>query len=231
MPGVSLPRPGRPVPDAEDGHEDAVNASLATVPTADLVGRAVAGEQTAWDALVDRYGRLVLNICRSYRLGDADVHDVSQTVWLRLVEHLAHLRKPDALPGWLATTTRRHCLLLLRTTSRHPVHELPGDDQLVDEEDEPDEAVLRAERQAALRAAFSELPPRHQDLLRLLMADPPFPYHEISRRLGLPVGSIGPTRARCLDKLRTSPALTACIATGPDVDIDLDNRDQDRSPR
>jgi RNA polymerase sigma factor (sigma-70 family) len=201
------------------------------IPTAELVRRAAGGDQGAWNALVDRFSRLVVDISRRYRLSDADVHDVSQTVWLRLVEHLTELRDPNALPGWLATTTRHHCLLVLRTSSRHRMVELPAADLLVDDNDDMDEALLRAERRAVLRAAFGELPARCQELLGLLAADNPVPYEEIGRRLGMKVGSIGPTRARCLEKLRGSPTLAAYVASEPDATISLDDGDESRSTR
>lgn len=199
-------------------------------PTAELVRRAAGGDQWAWDALVDRYGRLVVDVARRYRLPDADVHDVSQTVWLRLVEHLSDLRDPDALPGWLATTTRHQCLRILRTGSRHRTVELPVADLLVNDDDELDEALLRAERGAALRVAFGELPARCQELLGLLVADDAVPYAEVGRRLGMKVGSIGPTRARCLEKLRSSPALVALVVAERGATIGLDG-DESGDPR
>lgn len=184
--------------------------------TAELVLRAAEGDQTAWDALVNRFSRMVVEICRRYRLSDADVHDVSQTVWLRLVEHLAQLREPAALPGWLATTTRHQSLHVLRTASAHRTTELPAADLLVDDDEAMDEAILRAERRAALRAALGGLPDRCRQLLEMLAADEPVRYEEIARRLDMKIGSIGPTRARCLEKLRTSPALVAFVAAEND---------------
>jgi RNA polymerase sigma factor (sigma-70 family) len=200
-------------------------------PTAELVGRAAGGDQSAWDGLVDRFSRLVVEICRRYRLSDADVYDVSQTVWLRLVEHLADLRTPEALPGWLATTTRHQCLLLLRTGNRHRTVTLPEADLLVDDDDGVDDALLRAERRAVLLAAFGQLSPRCQELLGLLVAEDPIPYEEIGRRLGMKVGSIGPTRARCLEKLRSTPPLMAYVASEGATRIGLDDGDESRSRR
>jgi RNA polymerase sigma factor (sigma-70 family) len=197
--------------------------------TAELVRLAAGGDQGAWDALVDRFSRMVVEISRRYRLSDADVHDVSQTVWLRLVEHLADLRTPEALPGWLATTTRNQCVFVLRSGSRHRTVELPDADLLVDDEDDIDDALLRAERRTVLRAAFRELPPRCQELLGLLVADDPIPYEEIGRRLDMKIGSIGPTRARCLEKLRSTPMLVAYVASEGDTRISLDDGDESRS--
>jgi len=180
----------------------------------DLVTRAREGDKQAWDALVERYAPLVWSICRRYRLGTADTSDVGQNVWLRLVEQLDKIRDPAALPGWLATTTRRECCRTLREARRRQVA-----GHVLDVENIPDprsgiaeDELLLAEYQAALREAFDHLPPSCQQLITLLMADPPVPYAEISARLGIPVGSIGPTRGRCLDKLRSYPAIAALIS-------------------
>jgi RNA polymerase sigma factor (sigma-70 family) len=181
----------------------------------DLVTRASHGDKRAWDALVERYSPLIWSICRRYRLSDADAEDTGQTVWLRAAGQLGAIRDPAALPGWLATVTRRECLRILRTVPG-PLTAWNGPDA----ETIPDERaataeqqLLTAERHAALRAAFSDLPPRCQQLVRLLIQDPPVPYAEISARLGIPIGSIGPTRRRCLDKLRCHPAIAALIST------------------
>ena len=182
----------------------------------DLVGRARKGDKQAWDTLVDRYAPLIWSICRRHRLGGADADDVSQTVWLRLIDQLGKIRDPAALPGWLATTTRRECGQVLRTARGPRVSAYPlaaenmPDEQGVTAEQE----LLAAETHAALREAFGQLPPRCQQLITLLTEDPPMPYTEISARLGIPVGSIGPTRRRCLDKLRRHPAITALINAG-----------------
>ncbi|HEV2935747.1 MAG TPA: sigma-70 family RNA polymerase sigma factor [Streptosporangiaceae bacterium] len=179
----------------------------------DLVIRARNGERAAWDALVERYSPLVWSICRRWQLDRIDAQDVGQAVWVRLVEQLDNLRDPAALPGWLATTTTRECYRVLGSTGR-PVFDGPAFDtenlpdvQTATAEDE----VLLAERHAALREAFAGLPPDCQRLLALLMADPPVPYAEISSRLGIAVGSIGPYRSRILDKLRRHPAIAALI--------------------
>ena len=178
---------------------------------ADLVTSARNGDKQAWDGLVERYAPLIWSICRRYRLGGAAAEDVGQAVWLYLVEHLDSLRDPDALPGWLATTTRHECCRVLRAPCK-----LPTDGQGL--ENMPDERtataeheLLVAERNAALREAFARLPPGYQRLLAMLIADPPVPYTEISARLGIPVGSIGPNRHRYLDRLRRDPAIARLI--------------------
>ena len=178
-----------------------------------LVTRARNGERQAWDALVERYAPLIWSICRRHRLEPADAEDAAQNVWLKLVDHLDSLRVPAALPAWLATTTRRECGRILRTARRpcdagHALAAgvIPDNHAQAAEQD-----LLAAERHAALREAFGQLPPGCQQLLALLIEDPALSYAEISARLGVPVGSIGPSRRRCLDKLRRHPAITALI--------------------
>jgi RNA polymerase sigma factor (sigma-70 family) len=184
-----------------------------SLPVTDLVTRARNGEKQAWDALVERYAPLIWSICRRYRLSRADAEDVSQAVWLRLVDHLDHLRDPAALPGWLATTTRHECGRVLRAAGGPPAFEqVLGVESIADTQTATaEQELLAAERQAALREAFTRLPPGCRQLLALLMADPPVPYAEISARLGISIGSIGPNRSRCLDRLRRDPVIAALI--------------------
>jgi len=176
-----------------------------------LVTRAQDGDQQAWDALVERYASLIWSICRRHQLGDADAHDVSQNVWLHLVDQLGNLRDPAALPGWLATTAARECIKALRAARR-----LHGAGHVLEADNIPDyqsgiveQELLLAERHAALREAFIHLPQGCQQLLTLLIKDPPMPYLQISAAVGIPVGSIGPSRSRCLQKLRRHPAIAA----------------------
>ena len=180
----------------------------------DLVGRAKNGEQQAWDELVERYAPLIWSICRRFRLEGADAEDVSQAVWLTLVSSLDRLRDPAALPGWLVTTTQRECGRARRAAGTRPENRY-----MLATEDLPDtgiaaveEELLRAERNAAFRDALTRLPPGYQRLLTLLMADPPVPYAEISAKLGIATGSIGPTRRRCLDRLGRDPAIIALVS-------------------
>ena len=177
-----------------------------------LVKRASNGDQAAWDALVDRYTNLLWSVARGYRLERADAADVIQVAWLRLVEHLPRLRDPERVGAWLATTVRRECLQVIATRKRRggPVEDdiltgLPDDSAPVDAK------LLAEERDRALWQAFAAMPERCQRLLRILMADPPPSYHDVAETLTMPVGSIGPTRARCLDRLR---ALLDDVNTG-----------------
>lgn len=177
-----------------------------------LVTRAAGYDQEAWNEIVDRYIPLVWAICVRYRLSRHDAEDVCQSVWLLLVEQLEKLREPAALPGWLATTTRHECLRVLRAADRY---DLSADEPDGADDTSLDEAVITAERDAALRVAFAELPPRCRRLLTLLISDPPLPYAQISSVLQMRIGSIGPQRARCLDRLRRSRHLTGFADDGP----------------
>jgi RNA polymerase sigma factor (sigma-70 family) len=180
-----------------------------------LVARARDGDQHAWNELVERYAPLVWSICHRYRLSRSDIDDVGQTVWLRLVEHLATLRQPAALPGWIATTTQRECFRILRAARRHDSFGSQLDGQLSREQQAVliEQEIIAAELSAALRAALGELPLRCRQLLSMLISDPPRSYAEISAALPIPIGSIGPQRARCLDRLRHSPPLAALSDT------------------
>jgi RNA polymerase sigma factor (sigma-70 family) len=184
---------------------------------ADLVARARNGDKQAWDALVERYAPLVWSICRRHGLGDADAEDVGQNVWLKLVDQLETIRVPAALAGWLATTTRRECGRLLRAAPRARETGQADGIQAIPDGHAPaaEEELLAAERHAALREVLTHLPPCCQQLITLLTRDPAPPYAQISTRLGIPEGSIGPSRARCLDKLRRHPAIAALTNPTP----------------
>jgi RNA polymerase sigma factor (sigma-70 family) len=168
-----------------------------------LVDRAVRGDQLAWRHIVSRYESLVLSTCRRFGIAGTDADDVSGNVWVRLVAHLRTIREPAALPGWLKTTAQHECLSLLRAKGR----ELPSEGVDVVEPGAPYSGLLLAERRAALRKALARLSTRDQKLLALLFSAPPSSYERISAVLGMPVGAIGPTRQRCLARLRNSPEL------------------------
>jgi RNA polymerase sigma factor (sigma-70 family) len=199
---------------AGGGAPTAASQTAANRVVTDLVARARDGDEQAWSALVDRYAPLIWSICRNYRLSDADAQDVGQSVWLRLVDQLDRVRDPAALPGWLATTTRRECTRAVRAAqgSLDAGYVLDAE-SLPDERSETaEQELLMSERHAALREAVGSLPPCYQRLIAMLSADPPVPYAEISARLGIAVGSIGPTRARSLDRLRRHPTIAGLIA-------------------
>jgi RNA polymerase sigma factor (sigma-70 family) len=180
---------------------------------ADLVTHARNGNRQAWDVLVERFAPLIWSICRRHQLVDTDANDVGRNVWLQLVQELDMIHDPAALPGWLATATRRECGRILRA-AREPqlTGYVPDATILPDQKSSAAEREpLVAQRHAALRAAFTGLPPRCQALIALLIENPPVPYAEISTRLNIPVKSIEPNRSRCLDRLRRHPAIATLI--------------------
>ena len=179
-----------------------------TTPTAQLVAAANCGDAAAWDALVARYSRLVWAVARSFRLSSADAADVSQTTWLRLVEKLDTVKDPDHLAGWLATTAKRESLKVLRLAGR----ESPTFDE-AEEPPDPDEGALAQNPETIavlddeyehLWRAYAGLSEACRALLWLVTVAPLGSYAEVSAALGMPIGSIGPTRSRCLDRLRSS---------------------------
>jgi RNA polymerase sigma factor (sigma-70 family) len=180
--------------------------NLTTDEAAQLVAAAAAGDRSAWEQLVDAYGRLVWSITRNHRLSPGDAADVSQTTWLRLLEHIDRLSEPGRVGSWLATTARRECLRIIAKGKRT----MPVGDDAVFEFSTADAAaaaldndLLATERAQAVREAVATLPEASQQMLRLMMMDPAPSYEEISATLGRPVGSLGPSRRRCLEKLRS----------------------------
>jgi RNA polymerase sigma factor (sigma-70 family) len=196
------------------GADLAGTASGASV--GELVRASVAGSEAAWQELVRRYSPMVTAVIRRHQLAAEDAQDVSQTVWLRLVEHLAGLLDPAALPGWLAVTARRECGWQARQR-RRDVPTDPQDYGVVQQlaaNIELDADLLRAELRQALRDGLGQLPERDQRLLRLWSDDPPASYQEISAALRIPVGSIGPTLRRSLNRLRQTAAVRAYLRSG-----------------
>jgi RNA polymerase sigma factor (sigma-70 family) len=181
---------------------------------AELVRLAASGERAAWESLVQRYEGLLWSVARSHRLDAASASDVVQTTWLKLLEHVEDLRNPDALGGWLATTARNECLRVLR----HQARTIPTEDDRIPEDSVPsdlDAQLLTQERDAALWRAFATLSSRCQALLRMLAAAPAPSYDDVSAALDMPVGSIGPTRGRCLATLRRAIAGTRITSAPP----------------
>ena len=182
------------------------SSSIARMPddatTRRLVAAAASGDQRAWNELVDGFGGLVWSVIRSHGFYGAEAADISQTVWLRFVEHLGRLRDPERCGAWLATTARHECFRTMRRQGRStPMADPP-------EPEVPvagiDARLLASEDHDMLLAALDEVPPRCQQLLRLLLADPPLSYDDVSATLEMPKGSIGPTRQRCLDHVRAA---------------------------
>lgn len=170
------------------------------MPPDDLLERCLAGDQAAWSALVDRYAGLVYAIARAHRLDEPACDDVAQAVFAALVRRLPELREPRALPGWISTSAQRECWRVRARTRREPVGTPADDGSPVQPAPDRLEAIEQAQR---VREALDELGGRCRDLLVALYmtgtAEPDYP--ALSRQLGMPVGSIGPTRARCLAKL------------------------------
>ena len=168
---------------------------------ATLLQAASDGDQAAWSALVDRYARLVWSVVRGFRLDDAAAHDVFQTVWLRLVEHVDRIREPERLPGWLSMTAKNECIRVLNRQKRQIPSDFEYDVADPTARDFADPLIDLESIEVAMQA-FEQLSPEHQQLMRLLCADPPLDYETIASIIDRPIGSIGPTRARCIARLR-----------------------------
>lgn len=178
-----------------------------SVELAELVRAAADGDEAAWNSIVERFAGLIWATVRAHRLSPGDGAEVVQTTWLRLVEHLDRIRDPERLGGWLATTARNECLRQIR----HSAREVPSDMTAYERGDDPalEHSLLTAERDRAFWKAFTELGERCQALLRVLMAETEPSYQEVSAALGMPIGAIGPTRRRCLERLGRDPQLAA----------------------
>jgi RNA polymerase sigma factor (sigma-70 family) len=168
----------------------------------ELLLRAAAGEREAWDALVDRFGQMVWSVARSFRLDDAAASDVAQTVWLRLIESVDRIQDPERLPGWLATTCRREALRVIKRSERS----VPSDFEYDIEDPSPslESMMIEDEETREVVQAFGELGEECQQLLRLLTVEPALSYEEIAEATGRPVGSLGPTRGRCVERLKAA---------------------------
>ena len=188
---------------AGNGNRRATSDVSNEVSSADLLARAAKGDQRAWDAIVNRYSGLVWSVCRSCGLNQADAAEVSQTTWLRMVQHVDSIRQPERLGAWLSMTARRESWRIHRQTGRTVlVEETDLFEGAQTPTDELDRGLLDAERQQALHEAFLTLSPHCQRIMRMLMTDPAPSYAEVAAALDIPVGSIGPTRGRCLAILR-----------------------------
>jgi len=193
MPSDSLPEAG------------IIGASAPDDSDSRWVAAAAAGDAQAWDRLVDRYAGLVWSVCRAYQMSAEDAADVSQLTWLRLLENLDRIRDPRRLAAWLATTCRRECLAFLRRSRPVTPVEEEHMDRLLGPAAASDRAILLADQYATLWQAFLRLSEWCQRVLRALVVDAedgPPSYRLVAAELQVPVGSLGPTRARCLDQLR-----------------------------
>jgi len=181
----------------------AFTEAAAATDVATLLAHASDGVNWAWNELVRRYEKLIAVIARNHRLSDADAAEVAQVTWMKLVENIDRIERPERVNAWIATTARRECLRILRATGR--TRPMPIDDldpvawQALEL---PEEAPLTEERNAALRLAYDKLPARCRMLLSLLTGDVSVSYKKLSALMDIKIGSIGPTRGRCLERLR-----------------------------
>ncbi|MCA1691035.1 MAG: sigma-70 family RNA polymerase sigma factor [Actinobacteria bacterium] len=179
-----------------------------------LVGSAACGDENAWRELVDRFAGMIWAVARGQGLSAADAADVSQTTWLRFAEHVDSIRDPSCIGGWLATTARNESIALIRRGRRDIAIGAGPEVGRHGEEPDPASRLLESERDRALWKALDELPSRCRTLLRMLTAEPASTYAAISEVLDLPVGSIGPTRGRCLQQLRRSSEVSMVTGNG-----------------
>jgi RNA polymerase sigma factor (sigma-70 family) len=178
---------------------------------AGLARTAAAGDERAWAALVQRLDPLVRGVLRAYRLGAADAEDVVQTTWLHAFRYLPKLREPAAFPKWLIVTARREALRARQRSGREVLLEEPRPVR----EEAPvtiEQQVIEREQSDAVHAAVARLPQRQRSLLGAILRKPGVSYDELSDLLGMPMGSIGPTRERALKRLRDDSALLLAVS-------------------
>ena len=167
---------------------------------ATLLARMAEGDRLAWRRLIEKHERLVWSVAASFRLQTADIQDVAQTTWLRLIQHGNAIRDPERLAGWLAVTATRECLAVLRRNSRQSF--LAADEEQQDVRVDVAGSAEDHDVARLLWAAVAELPPRQHSLVLALFRDEIRSYSDVSEKCALPIGSIGPTRARALSRLR-----------------------------
>jgi RNA polymerase sigma factor (sigma-70 family) len=188
--------------------ERIANASLRRGDLDVLVAGAAAGDRAAWEALVARFQPRLLRVARSYGLNRDEAQDAVQETWIRLMRGIAGVREPRAVLGWLTTTVRRESVrILIRGRREQPTDEELGADVASDAYPDPDAHLQAEARRAELTRALDRLSPSHRRLMRALFSDTAKSYEEIADQLGMPVGSIGPIRGRCLAKLRLDTRL------------------------
>lgn len=180
---------------------------------ASLVSAARSGDNLAWSRLVGRFDQMLRSVARSYRLSPQDVDDAVQATWVQLYEHIDRVRDTSAVAAWLATTVRRQSLHILQRRVR---------EHLTDEPERieaatgcaPDATLLEGERRLVLTRALSTLPERQRKLMTLIASETTPDYKQIGAKLGMPVGSIGPTRARSMARLQQHTELREYAAAG-----------------
>lgn len=182
---------------------------MSSLALAHLTREAAAGGEDAWRTLVALLDPMLHSIARGYGLGGADADDVVQITWSRALLHLDRLDDPGAVAGWLAVTARREAMRTLQRGVRElPAAEPPEPDTSVPA---PEQEAIERERRTQLRAAIGRLSGRQRELLTLLVERPELSYEEVSQTIGMPVGSIGPTRERAFERLRADTVLACAI--------------------
>jgi RNA polymerase sigma factor (sigma-70 family) len=193
---VDRPSPRRP-------ERDDVESALVEGRTdADLLRAIRDGERAAWDELVSRHQRRLWSIARSCGLDAETAHDALQTTWLNLLDHVDRIREPAALGGWLATVVKHEAIRLSKRGRRERERAERIGNQAIVEATPADDALVLDEELAHVEAALAQLSERCQSLLRVLFSSAEPSYSEVAASLGMPIGSLGPTRARCLERLR-----------------------------
>jgi len=169
----------------------------------ELIAHCLKGDSLAWETLILRYRRLIFSIPVRFNFSAADCSDVFQAVCLRLIEHLGELKDSTKVSSWLITTTTRQCIHVRAQKHRESIADIE-----FDEPEDPGHSVetirIQSQEQQSVREAVTQLSERCRHLLDLLYFDTKNPsYEAIAQTMKMPVASIGPTRARCLEKLRT----------------------------
>jgi len=182
-----------------------------------MVCRAAAGDESAWEELVGQYNGLLLSIAKAFRLTSEEAADAAQTTWLRLVQHIDRLREPEKVCGWLSSTMRHECTRVVRQRRREQLIDDWTGWSIGDDGDSIDADLLLAERNALLWQVVDRLPARQRQLLHALSTSATPSYNQVSVQLSMAVGTIGPTRARAVRRLRK--LLTEAGATEGGLDL------------
>jgi len=174
-----------------------------------LVVAAIDDDERAWGRLVGEFTPMIRRIARRHRLGPFEQDEVVQRTFLALVRHIGRLRDPLSIAGWIATTARRACVAVIGEVAR----EIPTADLVADASQpaDHDHELLQTERRHAVRSAATRMPARQRELVSALTAEPALSQRQLSERLGMPIGSVGPTRQRCLERMRRDPSVSSLL--------------------
>jgi RNA polymerase sigma factor (sigma-70 family) len=178
--------------------------------TGSLVRGAKDGDRESWATLVEQFTPMLCNILRAYRLSAADVDDAVQETWIAAYTHVGRLREPDAFAGWLAVIARRNALHIVER-NRREIATVPEQLDSAPMDATPEKIALESEKRRAVRRAVERLPGRQGEIMGSLLGQPGVSYADLAERLGIPVGSIGPTRERALARLSRDPLLAGVL--------------------